>query len=463
MTSSRTRVTRSATGLAVLGSGLLALAYPLSAELIHPLAMPALALGAVFAAISLDRVEIGVAAALFLVALTPGLVGAGAWVPGAAWTLLLVGVVAFRQGREDATHQLPPMSALVILNLGVIAVEFARAPDTGTAVPVLRSAVCGIALFFVLATQLRTRSQIQWAINGFLAGALLIGGTAILQLAGGGGKIGFLTETGQLVYRVSGGLGHPNQLGGFLVVLVPLAIASALAARTSRIFALTVAATAVMGIYASYSRGALLALAVAGIVFLRARTLVLAIPLVLLAAVTLAPDTLHERFETATSSGSELASRDDIWDTAVAIWEVDPIVGHGLGSFPSAYAESRAPGKDFLPNTLFLPPPHAHNVYLHLLAEQGLVGLLVFLAVVAAALGHAVRLRRSARPWISWYGRAILGAMAAFLIHNLLDVTLFEQTGIYFWAMLGLLSALVTAARATREQEPAPSLSQVVA
>ena len=448
MTAGGTLANRAATGVAVLAAGLLALAYPYTANLVHPFALPALLVGACAAALSLRRIEIGVATAIVLAAMNPALLGQGAWLPGVAWTLMLAGVVAMRQGRDDANPRMPPLSALVLLTFAITLVSFARAPESSDAIPIMRSTVTGVVLLFVIATQLRTRLEIAWAVHGLLVGALLVGGTATIQwLTGAGREIGFLTETGELVYRVSGGLGHPNQLGGFLIVLVPFAIATFMISPRSRPFALLVILLAALGTYASFSRGSLVALAVGCVLMLRPRTIVLALPFVILAALTLAPDTLQERFDTASSSGSELATRTDIWDTALAVWEDDPLVGAGLGSFPLAYAESRAPGKDFLPNTLFQPPPHAHNVYLHLLAEQGLLGLSSFLILLVAGIVHALQLRRSPRPWVSWFGRAMLGAMAAFAVHNLLDVTLLEQTGVYIWVLFGILSAVIATER----------------
>lgn len=457
MRSRRSGGTGLATAAAVIGCFLLAIAYPFTALRLNPIALPAVAIGAVLAAVSLQRIEVGIATALFLCAVPAGLAGGAAWLPGAAWVGLIVTIVVLRQAREDATRRLPPSSALVLVDLVVIIISFGRAQDTTAALPVMRSAVTGIALFYVIATQVRTRRQVVWTVSGFLAGALMIGGLATAQWAtGAGSRIGFLTETGELVYRITGGMGQPNQLGGFLVVLIPLALATMSAWAPGRAVAAVVAVASLIGLYASYSRGALLALGVAVLLLLRTRTLVIALPVLVVLGVTLAPATLHERFATGESSGSELASRTDIWRTAVAVWEEDPLLGNGLGSFPSAYATSRAPGKNFLPNTLFEPPPHAHNVYLNLLAEQGLLGLVAFLAVLLSTVAHALHLRRSERPWVAWYGRAMLASMAAFAVHNLLDVTLGEQTGIYMWALFGLTSALAATESILSAPTPAP-------
>jgi O-antigen ligase len=170
------------------------------------------------------------------------------------------------------------------------------------------------------------------------------------------------------------------------------------------------------------------------------------------------PELIRERFATGTDSGAELAGRVDFWRVAGVIWSEHPVLGIGLGGFPAAYAEARVPAKEFLPSTLFEPPPHAHSLMLQLLAEQGLLGLVAFGAVFVAALLRTVGLRRSPDGWIRAMGTAALAALVAFFVHNLFDVTLLERTGTYFWGLLGLVSALSILAGAAGEPEPAPTV-----
>jgi O-antigen ligase len=163
---------------------------------------------------------------------------------------------------------------------------------------------------------------------------------------------------------------------------------------------------------------------------------------VLVAVLAVTPGLITERFATANQSGGDLATREDFWNAAEHIWEGHPVLGVGLGGFPGAYASARLPAKQFLPDSVLEPPPHAHNLFLQMLAEQGILGLLSLLAIIGVAVRMALELRRHAERWLRVLGSAMLAALVAFLIHNMFDVTLIEETGIDFWAMLGLLSAL---------------------
>jgi O-antigen ligase len=141
------------------------------------------------------------------------------------------------------------------------------------------------------------------------------------------------------------------------------------------------------------------------------------------------------------------ATRTDIWTTAADVWAHAPVLGDGLGSFPDAYSEARISGKRFLPQTVHQPPPHAHNIFFQSLAESGLVGLLFLLALLIVATQTALAVRRSHQRWLRIMGTAALASIVAFLLHNLVDLTLFESTGTYFFGLLGLLGGLYALAK----------------
>lgn len=433
----------------------LAAAYPVLAYRVHPLALPVALAAIVVATLSVSKPEVGIAVAIFLAALNPGLAGGRPWLPGAAASGLVFLVVVLRKSRTDGRPTLPPLALVALAYLTMSLLGAAMAAEPAMAVPVLRSTVTGMMLFVAIAWFVRSPRQVFWLLGGIAAGAALISTYAVWQhVSGAFVTSGFFSSSGELVARADGGFGGANQLGGFLVILVPLAVAGVVLVRRLRPFYLITAVMAVIGIYASFSRGAWLGLAVIPLVFLRGRLVVVALPVLALAALLAVPDLVRERLGTSSDQGSELAVRIDMWTTAGAVWREHPILGAGLGSFPDEYAKARVPGKQFLPGTLFEPPPHAHNMFLQSLAEQGLLGLSALVAVLSTAVWQCLRLRRSAQQWLATVGSAILASIAAFSVHNLFDVTLREGTGIYVWALLGLLSALVSIDRAEPTVRP---------
>jgi O-antigen ligase len=104
--------------------------------------------------------------------------------------------------------------------------------------------------------------------------------------------------------------------------------------------------------------------------------------------VSYVPDTVVERLATTSSDVQEgkLGGRLRIWVAGIQAFSQAPLLGYGTGDFRTAIAR-------------FVPwnPQAAHNTYLSVLVENGLVGLLLFLFMLFAvfrALMHLPSLDR---------------------------------------------------------------------
>lgn len=168
-----------------------------------------------------------------------------------------------------------------------------------------------------------------------------------------------------------------------------------------RLLALGAALVCLAGTINTLSRGGLLSLGavlVAAVVF-GGRWRPQAIALLLVTAlatvgyfVVIAPLAAQQRVTSADSSG-----RTDIWTVGWRMVKAHPLNGVGSGNFQNAEVHYlQAPGTITKNGAdLIVNVPHvAHNIYLELLADLGIPGLLAFLGVVAAAIGATIRAAR---------------------------------------------------------------------
>jgi O-antigen ligase len=132
------------------------------------------------------------------------------------------------------------------------------------------------------------------------------------------------------------------------------------------------------------------------------------------------------------------SGRWQFWQSAIDEYETRPLAGRGAGSYESWWAQhGRLPG-------YFIRD--AHSLYVETLAELGLVGLFIVLAVLAsAAVASAVRLRAAPgeeRPLIA----ALAATFAAFALAAGIDWA-WELTvvGLVAIACLGLLAGPASA------------------
>ena len=116
-----------------------------------------------------------------------------------------------------------------------------------------------------------------------------------------------------------------------------------------------------------------------------------------------------------------------------------PIIGNGLNTFYDNYMKVR---QDDMRNK---HGSYAHNCYLQMAAETGLVGLAAFLAFVTALLLKGFRSLRGIKD--SFYYSIVLGAglgLVAFLVHSAGDTNLYSlPLAALFWLSAGILMATV--------------------
>ncbi|MCW2958355.1 MAG: O-antigen polymerase, partial [Solirubrobacterales bacterium] len=156
-----------------------------------------------------------------------------------------------------------------------------------------------------------------------------------------------------------------------------------------------------------------------------------------------------------TSLDGDGTGRDDLWRVATQM-TLDHPWGVGLNNFRSeSAAYALDPGAIEHLSQIVGRPVVVHNTYLQLAAELGVVGLLLFLGVVVAAVAAAWRaatvFAATGRPGLATLARSAVVAQASFLV-----AALFVSFGFSYrmWSLMALGPALLTAARQPRSTRP---------
>jgi O-antigen ligase len=125
-----------------------------------------------------------------------------------------------------------------------------------------------------------------------------------------------------------------------------------------------------------------------------------------------------------------------LWSAALRMFQVHPLLGVGPDNFRHFYGAE-------LGLETWDERVQANNLYLEILADLGMLGLVAFVWVIARPLATTVRLFRSPAADPAAYLRLGAGAaLVAFLVHGLADSFLaFTPTALLFWMVLGLLQA----------------------
>jgi O-antigen ligase len=302
---------------------------------------------------------------------------------------------------------------LVLLFLIWLALSMAWADDAGESVSLLGSTIESAVFFILISTSLSSTSHLRWVAGGFVVGAVL---SALIGIAGAPG-----TDQGG---RMQGASGDPNYFAAQLFAATALAAGLLATTRNGvvRLMLLVALIPLAYGLVASQSRGgfvAAIAMILASLfVFRRQRMQVLlaTVALASLLGVWLAADSAAwERLTTNTDQGS---GREDLWTIGWRVSADHPIEGVGLANFAAvSRSYTREPGGLSEVKQIERGQP-VHNAYLSLLAETGVVGLALFLALAMASIGAGAR----AASRFDFAGETAAGTLTRAIIVGLIGV-----------------------------------------
>ncbi|NWG16683.1 MAG: O-antigen ligase family protein [Chloroflexi bacterium] len=331
-------------------------------------------------------------------------------------------------------------------------------------------------VLIVTAFDLAGDSRWHWLVFGLVLSGLANALVGLYEFFGGSGALHLLID--DRFFRAFGTFGQPNPFGGFMGLLAPVALMAAFGYSqrawrrwrhtrripagdlSSALFYSVSAALLIAGIFISWSRGAMLAFGASLLVMALAlprRTqrglLIALLAFGLLAALWLAgvlPSSIVERIS---SSTQEFFAFEDVrgvditpenyavverlahWQAALNMTAASPWLGIGFGNYESAYPAFR------LLNWLE-PLGHAHNYYLNILAEAGIIGLLGYGKVWITIMWANWRARRHPDALTRSVLIGLIGTWTYLAAHSFFDNLYVNNMFLHLGLMLGVLAIL---------------------
>jgi O-antigen ligase len=457
------RLARESRLIGLLGAAaLVAALWPASAYALTPVAFPALVLLALGGALILRRPEYGIAMTMAFSPFTNAVIG-GSKPFHILLPLLSFGLLAYALVRapERPAERIGGVKTMLLIFVVVGIVSSLLALDPAESITKLFILLSAAALLIATLRVCVDRERLLVVVGGALAALILCGGQGVLEyLSGEHGQFG-VVQNGVVIGRIQGSFGHPNQYAGFLAALIPLAVATLFTKRAPRALRWMGALGIAVGVPAliwSYSRGALAGIIAGPIIWLivvRPRVAVIAAISLALLVYLFAPGVIRQRFQS--TSGGEVEIRSDIWAAALDIYGEHPVFGAGVNDFSVAYARlptvpAGATQRRLLQGEELLIPPHAQNLYLNILAEEGTVGILAFLLFAGAAIGRAFVGSRSDDPLTRNVCMGIGAGMLALAVHSLLDVGLYGEVAFPLFSLIAVATALTGLERSAAKQ-----------
>lgn len=323
----------------------------------------------------------------------------------------------------------------------------------------------GIGLYVLVTNTVRSTAQLRAVVWILLLVGAALGGLSFYQQITetyNNAYFGFaqteaaatgLTETG--IARLAGPIGEKNRYAQIMLMLIPLGVLqfSAERQRWLKVAALVSVALAAIATALTFSRGAALAagiilVAMVALRYLRVSHLVAAAGLIVVvliavpaygARLTSLADigALLSDEPAASETDNSLLSRATENLTALRVFADHPILGVGPGQFPAYYRDYA----DEIGVSVRAANREAHNLYLGIAAETGILGLAAFLGAVVATFVQLARARAAAlvrRPDLAATAAGFMLALVGYLASG---IFLHLSYARYYWLILALAGA----------------------
>jgi len=136
--------------------------------------------------------------------------------------------------------------------------------------------------------------------------------------------------------------------------------------------------------------------------------------------------------------------RGKIWQVAFAMLKANPLLGVGIGKFHYFFPQYCAMASVNWSGSIQYVRSTAHNLYLHMLAEQGILGFTAFIFLIITIVKQAVislkKMEKEAKTATISILIILTGMMTFGLSQYIFYIRIMQ---IYFWCILGFLVVII--------------------
>ncbi|MCX5706025.1 MAG: O-antigen ligase family protein [Candidatus Omnitrophica bacterium] len=308
-------------------------------------------------------------------------------------------------------------------------------------------------IFVVCTEEIRDKEHIKKIVFSIIFAASLLSFDAIWQLLLGKDFIHgnpSRRESSTLLLRATGSFPGPNALGIFLSCIVPLIVGLTLFyfRNKRRIIMLFVSLLVIAGLYLTYSRGALIGFFIAFLflaIMKRNKVIIGALIASVIIFPFVAPKNMKGWLAVAKTNPLIFFLNDDritAYKNTFNMIVHYPFVGVGVNTYSKVYAKYKLAEAEKMG-----PTPdsfYAHNNFLQMTGETGLLGLAAFLWFLFVLFKKNFSVFKGIKDeYLKIVSLSLIGCLIAFLINGLTETSLYNaRVAMIFWFLTGFSLAI---------------------
>lgn len=308
-----------------------------------------------------------------------------------------------------------------------------------------------LMIFLVCSQSIKDRQHFERIAISAACAISLIGIDALWQIFSGKDFIRGNSLNGNIgLARATASFPGCNAMGIYLTALTTLVAGLALFSSQlkERIFFTLTALVGSLGMYLSLSRGAAAGFFVS-VLFLslvrKNKIIIMGLILLLIVYPFVMPKNIKDWAKSVNYNPLVMMTdnvRLSIYQNTAHMISQHPLIGVGINTFTRNYGKYKVAAVEEqtkTPDTIY-----AHNSFLQMAGEVGLLGLGTFLIFLFFVLRESWRaFKRIGQPFLKAFSIAVFAAIIAYLVNGLTETSLYHsRLVVIFWFLIGLALAL---------------------
>jgi len=339
------------------------------------------------------------------------------------------------------------LSICILILLGIMLLSTFYALEKGLALTESVRFLTYIFIYFTIRYEFNSKKLVKNLLKCYIFTAGILSIFGIIQYFT---KIGldkkFIEEysSGYAVVKIATTMYNPNAYSAFLILIIFPVIMLTIYEKNKKLKSMygLISILIFVNVIMTYSRNALIGVCLGGVVLCVLYSYKLIIAFGGIGVLTLFMPSVFDRVRDLTNA-SQNASRIKLWKTALMMIKDHPILGVGNGNFISRYNEYVSKYKGLSYNAYKRYP--AHNSYLKIESELGIIGIVSFLAILVTSLLRVKKLFTITNDkFIKAFYMGLFASMIAFYFMNISDNLFFvPKATTYFWFLIATAESLL--------------------
>ncbi|MBX4259973.1 O-antigen ligase family protein [Clostridium estertheticum] len=338
------------------------------------------------------------------------------------------------------------LSICILILLGIMLLSTSYALEKPLALKESARFLTYVFIFFVIKYEFNAKKLVKNLLKCYIFTAGLLSIFGIIQhfTTIGLDKKFVVHYPGYTVVKIATTMFNPNAYAAFLILIIFPVVMLTIYEKNKNIKSMygIISILLFVNIIMTYSRSAQVGVCIGAVVLCVIYSYKLIIAFGGIGIFTLFMPSVLDRVRDL-QNASENESRIKLWKTALMMIKDHPILGVGNGNYVSRYNEYVSKYKGLSYNAYKRYP--AHNSYLKVESELGIVGIVSFLAVLVTSLIRVKKLFTITNDkFIKAFYMGAFASMIAFYFMNIVDNLFFvPMATTYFWFLIATAESLL--------------------